>query len=106
MTGMFFAHGYPDIVLFDSGASHSFISSPFIVRNNPNDLELESTNVVYQIKSPGGRTATDQIARDIALDLDRHIYLASPLVLHHQGIDIIPGADWMNQYEGICLLTS
>ena len=78
----------------------------FIVRNNPNDLELESTNVVYQIKSPGGRTATDQIARDIALDLDRHIYLASPLVLHHQGIDIIPGADWMNQYEGICLLTS
>ena len=29
MTGMFFAHGYPDIVLFDSGASHSFISSPF-----------------------------------------------------------------------------
>jgi len=29
MTGMFFAHGYPDIVLFDSGASHSFISSLF-----------------------------------------------------------------------------
>ncbi len=27
------------------------------------------------------------------------IYLASSLILHHQGIDIILGVDWMNQYE-------
>jgi len=44
---------------------------------------------------------SNQIVRDIILDLNGGTYLASPLVLHHQGIDIILGVDWMNQYEAI-----
>ena len=42
---------------------------------------------------------TNQIVRHIALDLEGNIYLASPLILLHQGIDIILGVDWMKQYE-------
>ena len=42
---------------------------------------------------------SNQIVRDMILDLNGGTYLASPLVLHHQGIDIILGVDWMNQYE-------
>ena len=42
---------------------------------------------------------TNQLVRDIALDLDGHIYLASPLILLHQSIDIILGVLWMKQYE-------
>src|SRR5207237_9256718 len=56
MTGMFFAHGHPDIVFFDSGASHSFISSLFIVRIDRNDLKIESTNDIWQLKPPARRT--------------------------------------------------
>src|SRR5438105_14695511 len=37
----------------------------------------------------------------MTLDLNGDIYLASPLILHHQGIDIILGVDWMTQYEVI-----
>ena len=44
---------------------------------------------------------TNQIVRDIILDLNGGTYLASPLILHHQAIDIILGVDWMNQYEAI-----
>ncbi len=98
MAGMFLANGYPAVILFDSGASHTFISTACVVRNN---LEFDHTEDEYHVKSPGGRIVTNQLVRDIALDLDGHIYLASPLILHHQGIDIILGVDWMNQYEAV-----
>ena len=96
MAGMLLANGYPVTILFDSGASHTFISTACVVRNN---LEFDHTEDEYHVKSPGGRIVTNQLVRDLALDLNGHIYLASPLILPHQGIDIILGVDWMKQYE-------
>src|SRR5438552_13791357 len=96
MASMFLANGYPAVLLFDSGASHTFISTACVVRNN---LEFDHTEDEYHVKSPGGRIMTNQLVRDIALDLEGNIYLASPLILLHQGIDIILGVDWMKQYE-------
>jgi hypothetical protein len=34
VLGMFLASSYPAIVLFDSGASHSFITSSFVAKHN------------------------------------------------------------------------
>jgi hypothetical protein len=34
VLGMFLTSSHPTIVLFDSGASHSFISSSFIVKHH------------------------------------------------------------------------
>jgi hypothetical protein len=34
VLGMFFVSSHPTIVLFDSGASHSFISSSFVVKHH------------------------------------------------------------------------
>jgi len=51
MAGMFLANGYPATILFDSGASHTFISASFIVRNN---LEFDHTKDEYYIRSTGG----------------------------------------------------
>src|SRR6266540_1343373 len=96
MVGMFLANGYPVTILFDSGASHTFISTPCVVRNN---LEFDHTKDEYHVKSPGGCIVTNQLVRDLALDLEGNIYLASPLMLHHQGIDVILGVDWMKLYE-------
>src|SRR5207237_1623859 len=43
---------------------------------------------------------TNQIVKDVTLDLHGNLYLASPLILP-QGIDVILGVDWMKQYEGV-----
>ena len=96
MAGMFLANGYPVTIPFDSGASHTFISTACVVKNN---LEFDHTKYEYHVKSPGGRIVTNQLVRDLALELEGNIYLASPLILLHQGIDIILGVDWMKQYE-------
>src|SRR6266542_2271766 len=98
MAGTFLANGHPVIILFDSGASHSFISTLCVVRNN---LECERTEDEYFIQSPGGRLLTHATVRNLSLDLDGSTYLASPLVLHHQGIDLILGVDWMNQHGAV-----
>src|SRR6266542_7081957 len=98
MAGTFFVNGHPAVILFDSGASHSFISALCVVRNN---LECEYTEHEYFIQSPGGRLSARTIVRDFPLDLDGSTYLTSPLILHHQGIDLILGVDWMNQHGAV-----
>src|SRR5881394_1270703 len=98
MTGTFFANGHPVVILFDSRASHSFISALCVVRNN---LECEYTEHEYCIQSPGGRLSARTIVRDLPLDLDGSTYLTSPLILHHQCIDLILGVDWMNQHGAV-----
>src|SRR5438132_1182216 len=98
MAGTFLANGHPVVILFDSGASHSFISALCVFRNN---LECERTEDEYFIQSPGGRLLNHAIVRNLPLDLNGDTYLASPLVLHHQGIDLILGVDWMNQHGAV-----
>src|SRR5438105_6799401 len=98
MVGTFLANGHPVVILFDSGASHSFISALCVVRNN---LECEHAGHEYFIQSPGGRLLTHATVRNLPLDLDGSTYFASPLVLHHQGIDLILGVDWMNQHGAV-----
>ena len=48
MASMFLANGYPAVILFDSGASHTFISTTFIAKNN---IEFDLTKDEYHIKS-------------------------------------------------------
>src|SRR5207244_10104153 len=64
-------------------------------------LEFHHPDDDYAVKSPGGQIGINQFVKDIALNLNRHIYLASPLIIHHHGIDIILGVDWMNQHEAV-----
>src|SRR6266508_2492784 len=97
MAGMFLVNGYPARILFYSGASHTFISTNFVARNN---IEFDLTKDEYHIKSPGGRIVTNQIVRNVTLDLHGNLYLASPLVLP-QGIDVILGVDWTKQQEAV-----
>src|SRR6266498_3230780 len=97
MAGMFLANGYPAVILFDSGASHTFSSTTFVARNN---IEFDLTKDKYHIKSPGGQIVTNRIVKDITLDLHGNLYLASPLILP-QGIDVILGVDWMKQHEAV-----
>ena len=71
MAGTFLANGYPAVVLFDSGASHTFISSAFIARNN---VEVDQAKNTYHIKSPGGQLVADQMVKNLALDLNELVY--------------------------------
>jgi hypothetical protein len=66
MTGIFSVLNYPAIVLFDSGASHSFISAKFSVKCQ---LPFHHTDGGITISTPGGRVATYQIIRQVPIKL-------------------------------------
>jgi hypothetical protein len=51
VLGMFFVNSIPASVLFDSGASHSFISAQFVAKHSIPMFPMKQTMLV---KSPGG----------------------------------------------------
>ena len=56
MAGTFSVNDQPVTVLFDSGASHTFISKECAVRLG---LKIESMPKPYHIHSPGGKLVTN-----------------------------------------------
>jgi hypothetical protein len=60
MTGTFSIHHQPVIILFDSGATHSFISSKYETKVG---LDFYPTQGTYMIATPGGKSSSNQICR-------------------------------------------
>jgi hypothetical protein len=58
MTGIFSILNYPTVILFDSGASHSFISTKFSTKCQ---LPFHHTSGAIMIATPGGKVATYQL---------------------------------------------
>jgi hypothetical protein len=51
LTGTFFLNEHPVIILFDSGASHDFMSSTYAKKA---ELSLVASGAPYVISTPGG----------------------------------------------------
>jgi hypothetical protein len=64
LAGMFFLNEHPIIILFDSGASHDFVSYACVERAK---LTLVASGIPYVISTPGGRVDTDRIAQKVPL---------------------------------------
>jgi hypothetical protein len=98
LTGTFFLNGCPIIILFDSGASHDFMSSTCAKKAK---LTLVASGVSYVITTSGGRVDADQIVQKVPLELSRRIFSANLIILSGQGIDVILGMGWMKMHKAI-----
>ena len=78
MAGMFSVNDRPVTVLFDSGASHTFISEECVVKLG---LEIEIMSVPYSIHSPGGQLLTNQMVKQVPLRLQGKIFVTHLIVL-------------------------
>jgi hypothetical protein len=66
VLGMFLASSHPATVLFDLGASHSFISSSFLVRHQ---LPITIMKQTMLVSSPGGEMRTKHICHAISITI-------------------------------------
>jgi hypothetical protein len=64
ILGMFLANSHPATVLFDSGASHSFMSSKFVVKHNVPITIMKYTMIV---SSAGAKLKTKHICPQLVL---------------------------------------
>ena len=92
MSGIFSIHNKPAVILFDSGASHSFISANFGTKVG---LDFCHTKGSSMISTPGGKVASNQIIRNIPNKLGSKIIKTELILLALGGIDVILGMDWM-----------
>jgi hypothetical protein len=92
LVGTFLLFGHPIIILFDSGASHDFMSSACAKRA---ELSLTVAKPSYMISTPGGQVVANRIAREVPLELAGHMFPTHLIVLDGQGIDVILGMSWI-----------
>jgi hypothetical protein len=96
MTGTFSINHYPVTVLFDTGATHSFISMDCGTKVG---MEIGYINEAYRIITPGGKILSNQICRMVPIQLGSHLIKTDLLVLDLKGMDVLLGMNWMTQHH-------
>jgi hypothetical protein len=98
LTGMFSLNGHYVVVLFDSGATHNFISKT-CTQKCPLMIELISTP--YVIHTLGGIIATKQLVMAALLNLASRLFKTNLIILEGQGINVIQGTGWTKGLKAV-----
>jgi hypothetical protein len=98
ILGMFLASSHLATILFDSGASHSFISSSFMANYNLPKATMKHTMLV---SSPRREMRTKHIRPAVSISIRGVDFLSNLILLDSSDIDIIPGMDWLRKYDGV-----
>jgi hypothetical protein len=88
LVGTFSLNEHPVIILFDSRASHDFISRACTQKHQ---MAIEYMITPYMISTPEGKVFTRQVVVNPPLNLGGRVYKTSLIVLEGQGIDVILG---------------
>ena len=96
LMGTFSIQGKFIKILFDSGATHSFMNKKTQVKLG---LKESQTKNAYKIATPGGKIYADTILFGVVLNLGSKVFRANLIVLDLEGVDAILGMDWMTQHK-------
>ncbi|XP_022852772.1 uncharacterized protein LOC111374352 [Olea europaea var. sylvestris] len=93
IAGILLLSDVPAYILFDSGATNSFISISFVARSN---LACVKTNYELEVSIPSGRTlCTNRMTKAMKLEIDGKILQADLYLLEMKDFDVILGMDWL-----------
>jgi hypothetical protein len=93
MTDIFSVLIFPAVIIFDSGASHSFISTKFSAKCQ---LPFHQTKRAIMIATPRGRVATYQLNRQVPIKFGSIMVGTTLLIMGLESVDIILGTDWLS----------
>ena len=102
-AGTFLVNQHPAVVLFDSRASHSFMSQTFVSKHNQRVVTVDKGG--YYISAAKNQISTNQIVRDVRISISNREYTADLVVFPRLGIDVILGMKWMSGH-GVLINTS
>jgi hypothetical protein len=96
MMGTFLVANHPANILFDSGASHTFISKKFVEQHC---ISCHESKEGFKIQSPGGQIFTREVAYQVLVTLAGRDFPANMIVLKGQDIDVILGMNWLAKHK-------
>jgi hypothetical protein len=92
MMGTFLVANHPAVILFDSGASHTFINKKFVEKHC---IPYNESWDGFIIHSPGGIIFTKEVAFHVPVTLAERDFPTNMIVLKGQDIDVILGMNWL-----------
>jgi hypothetical protein len=98
MMGTFLVAIHPAVILFDSGALHTFISKKFVEKYC---IPCTKSREGFIIHSPGGQIFTKEVAFNVPVTLVERDFPTNMIVLKSQDIDVILGMNWLAQDKAI-----
>jgi hypothetical protein len=96
VIGMFLINDTSAIVLFNSVASHSFVSAAYVGKHN---LPLALLRCQMIVSSPGGDMPARQLCPKVNLKIRGVDFVTNLIVLELNVIDVILGMDWLSKYK-------
>jgi hypothetical protein len=96
--GTFLVANHPAVILFDSGASHTFISKKFVEKYC---IPCTESREGFIIHSLGGQIFTKEMAFNVLVTLAERDFPTNMIVLNDQDIDVILGMNWLAQHKAI-----
>jgi hypothetical protein len=94
---MFLVNSVPAKILFDSGASHSFVMENFMDKGR---LKPSTRDRLMIVQIPGSSVKTQLSCRNVPVELYGEKFQADLIVLGTKGLDVVLGMDWMSKYQG------
>jgi hypothetical protein len=96
VLGTFLTNSNKAIILFDSRASHSFISVEYVTKYN---LPVSLLKYRMVVSSPGGDRPARQACPRVNIKIRGVEFIANHIVLDSKGIDVILGMDWLSKHK-------
>jgi hypothetical protein len=97
-VGMFPVDSHIAEVLFDTGATHSFITASWVEAHN---LPITTMSTPIQTDSAGGRIRVDSICLNVSVEIRGIAFSANLIVMGTQGINVILGMNWLDKYQAV-----
>nr|ABA98209.1 retrotransposon protein, putative, Ty3-gypsy subclass [Oryza sativa Japonica Group] len=98
MLGTFPVNSHPATVLFDSGASYSFISKKFAGTHGLSVVELK---IPMRVHTPGDDMNTAHYCPSMSIEIKRSQFLSNLILLESKDLDVILGMDWLTRHKGV-----
>ena len=93
----FLVKSFTALILFDTGASHSYILRGFVDNFKLPTLALRSPMLV---SLPGAEYMASRWCDRLPLTIGSHVFPSGIIILESRGLDIILGMDWLSKYGG------
>jgi predicted aspartyl protease len=96
--GMFYINSIPAAILFDSGATHSFISARYATTN---ELPLQTMQKPLIVITPKGPVEANYMTHRLTLTIMGRESWSTPIVLEESSIDLILGMSWLRKEKAV-----
>nr|AAV31274.1 putative polyprotein [Oryza sativa Japonica Group]AAV31378.1 putative polyprotein [Oryza sativa Japonica Group] len=98
ILGTFSVNSVPATVLFDSGATHSFLSMSFAGNHG---MEVEDLRRPLMVSTPSNQALSLQRSPSVRIEIQGVPFLANLILLESKDLDVILGMDWLARHKGV-----